>query len=341
MSVEQVNDQFPHVKTSLVDVTDKLPFKPPCRIYFKNEMEQPCGSFKLRGIGYMIKTSVERLRSQGKTKIQVFASSGGNAGLSAAYLSRLLGIKCTIGVPRATKKHIIEKLQEYGAEVLMYGDSINEADGHLQRKMNSLDKLIETLYCHPFENELVWEGHTTMIDEIAEQLPDPKKFKGLVCSVGGGGLYNGLMRGLKRRNLKTDILLIEPNQAPTFRETIKRKEIFLLDDVKSVATSLACSFLSKQSLDYYLDQSLQKTYLESIDDLETIKGLVNHYKYFNQIVEPACGAAVSTVFNQLPLLYKNFDVKADDIIVIVVCGGSCTNEEDLQEFMNLVSKSKF
>lgn len=48
----------PYIQTSLSEVTDILPIKPPCRVFFKNELEQPSGSFKLRGIGHLVQNQL-------------------------------------------------------------------------------------------------------------------------------------------------------------------------------------------------------------------------------------------------------------------------------------------
>lgn len=348
LSSQEVELKLPFVETSLMDVTDKLPFVPPCKIYFKNEYEQPSGSFKLRGIGNLICKSILKAKAQNAhNRIHVFASSGGNAGLAAAYLAEFYKVPCTVAVPTSTKPIILEKLKKYNAEVLMFGDSINEADKFLKSKMAVYDEDIEKIYCHPFENELIWEGHSTLIDEInassAAGVVDKNKIKGVVCSIGGGGLYNGIYQGLQRNHMGSDILLLETKQAPTFVETIKRKEIFTLNSVKSMATSLACSYLSEQSLSNYLNQTKNgiTTKIESIDDLDAIKASVQFYDIFKIPIEPACGAAVSVVLNRLDLLLRRFkSIKPTDAIVVVVCGGSCTDEMGLQEFRDLLGQSK-
>lgn len=346
MSLKQQHSELyqPFISTSLVEVTNELPFKPPCRIYFKNEFEQPSGSFKLRGIGNLICQSIAKARAKDPRKnIHVFASSGGNAGLAAAYLAEFYKVPCTVAVPTNTKTIILEKLKGYNAQVLIYGDSINEADGFLKSKMAVHDDNVEKIYCHPFENELIWNGHASMMDEINNSSNiKNENIKGIVCSIGGGGLYNGIYQGLKNNQMKSDILLVETKQAPTFVETIKRKEIFTLESVKSLATSLACSYLSKQSLQNYLNQTqINKTKIESIDDMDAIKACLEYYKIFKTPIEPACGAAVSVVLNRLDLLLKNFtEVSSEDALVIVVCGGSCTDEAGIEEFKHMIKQSK-
>lgn len=48
-----------------------------------------------------------------------------------------------------------------------------------------------------YNDPVVWEGHASMITEIARQLPPGTKPDAVVCSVGGGGLGNGVMLGCK------------------------------------------------------------------------------------------------------------------------------------------------
>lgn len=334
--------KVPYQKTSLIDVTDQLPFKPPCRILFKKETEQPGGSFKLRGISNMINKSVQRIREKDqKANIHVYASSGGNAGIAAAYSSKFYNVECTVAVPSHTKPFIVEQLKKYGAEVIVIGNTINEADGYLRSQMEKADNSIHKLYCHPFNDPLVWEGHSSIIDELADCEIPKDKIKGIVCSMGGGGLYNGLYDGLNNNNMKSDILIIETNEAPTFAETIKKGKVFILDHVKSVATSLACSYLSEQSLKNYHNQQNFRTIFESISDFDSIKAVVKYHEYFNEIIEPACGVAVCVALNRPDLLIKAFpNVSPDDAIVVVVCGGSCTDAEGLEDFKKLVYKSK-
>ena len=45
-------------------------------------------------------------------------------------------------------------------------------------------------YAHPFDNPLIWDGHSTLVDELAEELPKPPD--AIFCSVGGGGLLMGV-----------------------------------------------------------------------------------------------------------------------------------------------------
>ncbi|MDC6271358.1 pyridoxal-phosphate dependent enzyme [Acetobacter pasteurianus] len=336
----------PHIKTSLIDVTNKLPIKPPCRILFKNENEQPSGSFKLRGIGHLVKCSIEKATNEGvsRDKMHVFASSGGNAGLAAAYSAAYYKVPCTVVIPTIAKPVIQEKLKKYGAKVILFGNSINEADKHLKQLIHSIGDAVYPIYCHPFDNPVIWQGHSTLVNEVVEQIGEKHKnnIKGLVCSFGGGGLYNGLFQGMVNNSLSGDILLIETAQAPTLNESLKANSIITLNNVNSMATSLACSHTTKQSLEYYHDSTRGITsHISMIDDIDALRACVTHKKCSGKIIEPACGAALSACYNKIDILLKRFaHLQEDDIVVIAVCGGSCTTEKDLAQFEQLIKKSE-
>lgn len=329
----------PSVKTTLVDVTGSLASSAqlPCKVYFKNELEQPSGSFKLRGIGYLVQQSIRAAKDKGKHDIHVFASSGGNAGLAAAYSSKFYNVKCTVVVPTCTVPHVVDKLQEFGAIVVLSGKTINDASAQAKFLMEQCNDTVHTIYCHPYDNPLIWEGHAEIMDEVFEELGEDKdKLKGMVCSVGGGGLYNGIVQGLRQHNSLADCLLVETTEAPTLGRAVESGSVVTLDSVKSLATSLACSFVSDQTLNNFL-HGQNKSHLTTIDDFDAVRGSLAYFSDFGKAVEPACGAALSLVYNQLHLLKKSLpDLHKDDIIVVVVCGGLCTNEENIIEFKKMV-----
>lgn len=331
--------QLPSITTTLEEVTDKLPSKPPCRIFFKNELEQPSGSFKLRGMSYLIHSAIIKAKEQNK-EVQVFSSSGGNAGIAAAYASIYYGLRCTVVLPVTSKPIVVEKLKSLGAEVIIKGNHWGEADKYLTEDViRNLDDSISAIYCHPFDNPLLWEGHASMIDEITQQLSpeDAARVKGFVCSVGGGGLYCGVMNGIDRNEIfnknKPSVLVVETKQAPTMAEAIKADKVRTLASVNTLATSLASPYLTLQGLQEYRKGTTVHTL---IDDLEAIAGTLHFYDTFNKIIEPACGATAAIAFDKQDILSQLGDLGNDDIVVFIICGGSGTSQELLQTYRNLI-----
>jgi L-serine/L-threonine ammonia-lyase len=46
-----------------------------------------------------------------------------------------------------------------------------------------------------YDHSLVWEGNSSMIGEIAQDIPS--RPDAIVCAVGGGGMLGGLLYGCK------------------------------------------------------------------------------------------------------------------------------------------------
>jgi hypothetical protein len=59
-------------------------------------------------------------------------------------------------------------------------------------------------YCPPFDDPAVVEGNSSIIHELEDQLDEHgvTALAGIVCSVGGGGLLAGILRGMEDTGLK-------------------------------------------------------------------------------------------------------------------------------------------
>lgn len=308
-----------YVRTKLEEVTDFLD-NIPCRVFFKNELDQPSGSFKLRGIGHLI---LQKLQDKDDNrKIQVFSSSGGNAGLAAAYASRAYNVPCQVVLPKISKPDVVGKLEKLGATVKIHGDHFGLADKHLREDIiaNTADD-VQAVYVHPFDDPIIWDGHSTMIDEIAQQMlpEDLKKVRAVVCSVGGGGLYNGVVQGLNRNGLdNVSVLAIETHQTPTFSSAVEAGEVVHLPTVKTTTISLGSPYLAQKSFDNYKDG---RTKVFMVDDKEADQAAEKYHQKFGRQVEASCGAALASVLDRNDLLQDLEDLQEDDIVIVVVCGG--------------------
>ena len=169
-----------HIETPLL-ASNAFDARPGARIWLKMEALQPSGSFKLRGIGHACETYAAR----GARRI--VASSGGNAGLAAAYAARRLGLPCLVVVPETTSARARALLAREAAQVCVHGLSFQEANAHAQSLLGPQDAFI-----HPFDDPLLWEGHASMIDEVARAGLRPDC---VVLSVGGGGLLRVWWQG--------------------------------------------------------------------------------------------------------------------------------------------------
>lgn len=333
--------EVPYIKTPLIEAKE-LTADSPCKIFLKEEFIQPSGSYKIRGLSNLIRTSLAEIKSQGNNEgkqVHVYAASGGNAGNAVSCASKFYNLKSTVVVPRATSLKIKQKIERNGSVVLVRGENIGEAAEYLRDVLlPSLDENIIPIYCHPYDIPAIWQGHSTIIDEVVDELAANSqldKLKGVVCSIGGGGLYNGLVQGLRRNNLsRVPIMTLETDSCPTFDVSIKAQKRVVIKSCVTIATSLACPYVSSKTLEYY---NTHKTKNILVTDADAANSCLNFAHDSNIIVEPACGVALCSVYNKL--IEKNADffggLDSDDIIVIIVCGGSATTVQDLNDYKQL------
>jgi len=104
---------------------------------------------------------------------------------------------------------------------------------------------------HPFNHPDLWTGHASLVDEIAAQLPPgcPPP-AAIVCSVGGGGLLNGIAEGIERRGWTTAgvrLVAVETEGANCLQAALRAGHIVSLPTISSVAKSLGALSVSART----------------------------------------------------------------------------------------------
>ena len=245
------------------------------RVLLKVDALQPSGSFKDRGMAYMC----AELSKQGVTSL--ICSSGGNAGHAVAAMGRRLCMSVKVIVPLTTKQIMLDKIRAQGADVTVHGANWNEAD-ELARELVSADPAAE--YIPPYEHELLWTGHSSIIDELADVGERPGA---VVASVGGGGLLNGLFLGLGRHGWDdVRVISAETDGANCFAAAVAAGEPVKLDAITSVATSLGALQCSPTTVRLSREHP---TDVCTVSDAEAVAACSLLLDEHRLLVEPACG----------------------------------------------------
>ncbi|KAF1995191.1 tryptophan synthase beta subunit-like PLP-dependent enzyme [Amniculicola lignicola CBS 123094] len=292
-----------------------------CRIFLKLETLQPSGSFKSRGIGNYILRRLEELPPNGNVSPHIFSSSGGNAGLAAVHASRTLGLPCTVVVPLSTKPMMIAKLKAAGAtEVIQYGPTWADADAHLRKEV-MVKAGNAAIYTPPFDHPDIWTGHSTLIPELFAQLPDSSPPSAIICSVGGGGLFNGVCQGLDDLGMadRTTVLALETKGAESLAKSVEKGELVTLPGITSQATSLGAVRVVQRSLDYALTHNVRSVVLS---DEQAAMGCWRLADDERIMVELACGVNVALCYNGGLERAMGRKMGREEKVVIVLCGGS-------------------
>ena len=279
-------------------------------IWLKMEALQPPGSFKIRGIGLACQTHVQRGASR------FISSSGGNAGIAVAYAGRKLGVPVTVVVPQTTTERAKALIRQEGAEVVVHGTSWQEANALAVSMLTPSDAFI-----HPFDDPLLWQGHATMVDEMAAHGAKPDA---VVLSVGGGGLFSGVLEGL-HRNGWTDVpvVAVETAGADSFAQSVAAGKRVTLPAITSIATSLGARQVCQQAWDWTRRHTIHPVVVSDSEALAACASFVSDQRV---VVEPACGAALAAVYGRLPVLtpFKT--------VAVIVCGGVTASLEQMQQW---------
>lgn len=296
-----------HLQTPLVE-SDVLGTSAQ-RVWLKVEALQPCGSFKLRGIGH----ACEQYVARGARRL--LSSSGGNAGLAVAYAGRRLGVPVVVVVPSTTGEWAKALIRRQGAEVLVHGKSWQEANEHLLTMQGATDAAV-----HPFDDPLLWQGHSSMILEAANQGPRPEA---VVLSVGGGGLLCGVLEGMYAVGWQeVPVVAVETVGAESLHAAVAAQRLVRLEAITSVATSLGARQVCQRAFEWTQQHEVIAT---TVSDAEAIQACLEFADEHRMIVEPACGATLAAVAQRrVPALQRASEVLA------IVCGGVGTRIGELQ-----------
>jgi L-serine/L-threonine ammonia-lyase len=288
------------------------------KVWLKMECFQPTGSFKLRGIGLLCQTSVLA------GKRHLICPSGGNAGLAVAYCAEKFAIRATIVVPTTTPPPTRLALEAFGAQVVVHGGVWDESDA-LARAMSADD---DAVYIPSFDHPLIWEGHGSLISEVAASGVKPDV---VVVAVGGGGLFCGIVDGLRRVGWNdVKIVAVETLGADSLHQSIQAGQLVTLPAITSLAKSLGARRVTGEALKANQEFSVRSVV---VTDEEALEAAVSFLRTQRVIVERACGAALSIVLQNHPALG---DARS---VLVVVCGGISVNDV-MDEFLRTGGKAK-
>lgn len=299
-----------HIHTPLVE-SSPLSERTGKRILLKMENLQPAGSFKIRGIGLLCEYGK-------RDGVRHFvSSSGGNAGYAAAYAGRKLNVRTTVFVPETTPPDARRKIASQGAEVKVAGGVWDEAD----EEALAFSRKASGLYVSPFDHPLIWEGHATIVDEIAQEMDKPDE---IVLSVGGGGLLCGVIEGLQRNGWQdVDVLAAETEGTASLAASLEKGRLVTLDKITGVATTLGAKTVAREALERAKHHPVRSVV---VTDTEAIEACVQFADEHRCLVEPACGASLALTYSRPESL------AGAESVVIIVCGGIGVTLEKIERW---------
>ncbi|PEI02611.1 serine dehydratase [Pantoea agglomerans] len=277
-------------------------------VWLKMESAQPTGSFKLRSAGHIC----QYYAAQGAKAF--VSSSGGNAGIAVAHSGRRLGLPVTVVVPETTPARARQLIEQEGARLIVHGNVWSEANAYALSLATQ-----EHIYIHPFDNPLLWDGISTLVDEVISEGLRPDA---VILSVGGGSLLSGIAQGLERHQLShIPIYAVETEGTASLNAALEAGERVTLDQVSGIATTLAASQVCENAFNVARRADVRGKVVSDDEAVNACRRFLDDHRV---LTEPACGVSLSMLYD------GKIGFKPDDNVLLIVCGGASVTLESLQ-----------
>ncbi len=267
-------------------------------VYVKYENLQVTNSFKDRGALVKLASLSEAERARG-----VITMSAGNHAQAVAYHAQRLGIPATIVMPVTTPFVKIAATRSYGAEVVLHGETVAEA----QSRCEQIQSQSGLLLVHPYDDPRIIAGQGTIALEMLEDVPN---LDILVFPVGGGGLIAGNVIAARAKSRSIEVVGAESALYPSIWNALHNESRPI--GGSTLAEGIAVKNVGKLTLPIIRDLVSE---IILVDEVQ-LERAVNAYLTLQKTMAEGAGAAGLAAMLARPELFKRKKVG------LVLCGGN-------------------
>lgn len=272
-------------------------------VFLKLENQQVTHSFKIRGVINKLLTLSPEEKARG-----VVTASAGNHGQAVAFGAQKLGFSAKIVVPTNTPKIKVDGIKQYGADLLLFGETYSEAE----KKAKEIATQEGRLYISPYNDEFIVAGHGTVGLEILKALPNVAV---IIVPVGGGGLISGISIAIKSQKPNVKVIGVQSEAVPIMYESLKAGKIVPphRHEPYTIAEGLSGG-IEKGSITFTIAQ-------QYVDEVMLVREeSIRHAVYLlwkneKQVVEGSGVAGIA-------MLLENKDSFTRQTVAVVVTGGN-------------------
>jgi threonine dehydratase len=249
------------------------------QVWLKREDLQSVFSFKLRG-------AFNRMAQLPPLQLQqgVITASAGNHAQGVALAAQHLGCQALIVMPLTTPRTKVEAVQRRGADVLLFGDTYDEAHA----KARQLEQERQLTFIHPFDDPEVIAGQGTIGLEILRQASQPPQ--AIYLAVGGGGLIAGVGAYVKSLWPEVQIIGVEPVDADAMNRSLAAGKRVQLERVGLFADGVAVRQVGEET--FRLAQQVIDR-MVTVDSDAICAAIKDVFEDTRSILEPAGALAVA------------------------------------------------
>ncbi len=216
----------------------------------------------------------------------VITASAGNHAQGVAYAAAKLGAYATIFMAEGTPLAKINATKAYGAEVVLVGESFQEAyEASLKRQRDT-----GAAYIHPFDDYDVMAGQGSIAMEMLRQ---EDRMDTIIVPIGGGGLISGISTAVKHINRSIRVIGVQASGAAAMHESFHHNKVENLNSVQTIAEGIAVKQPGKRTLPIirkYVDD------IVTVSDEEIASAIVYMLERNKTLMEGAGAASLAALF---------------------------------------------
>jgi threonine dehydratase len=275
-----------------------------CTIYFKADVLQKTGAFKIRGV----LNHLLHLKEHHQLPAKIVAYSTGNHGIGLSWAARRLGILARIYLPRHTALVKQQAAVYYGAEVI-YTENRQEAEARAQQDIAN-----GFYYLHPSDSDTTIAGAGTACYEALQQIP--VRPDAIFAACGGGGLLSGTYLAKQLCAPQAAVVGVEPITANDAYLSLQNKTIFKFEhSPETIADGLKTLCISERIFEYL--QHLDDFFLIQEHDIFYWTAWLIHL--LKVACEPSCALTMAAACQWLSKQSPGHQHKT---ILIILSGGN-------------------
>lgn len=214
--------------------TPLTPFGPEASgVFLKSEVEQPAGSFKIRGVyNWAAGLAPDELRRGLST------FSAGNTALALAHCARVFGTTCRSILPDYAPEAKVQALRQH----------------EVKTELLPFDELVDYIFdagwrsepyafLHPWSEPAMIAGHATIGLEIIEDLPDVET---VFVPVGGGALAAGVGCAVGMLNPGARTVGVQTESYPSLAQSFHAGRPVWIEPRPTICDGVAVPFATDQ-----------------------------------------------------------------------------------------------
>ncbi len=283
----------------------------------KLENLQKTGSFKVRGSYNKIASLTELECKRG-----IIAASAGNHAQGVALAGKKRNVPVTIFMPLSTPDSKVNATKEYGAEVVLTGESFDEAYAEAMKRQSETG----AVFIHPFDDLKIIEGQATAALEMLQQCPHLER---IFVPAGGGGLLAGTALAVKAIKPSVKVIGVQSASAPAIAASFYGQDSLGVPFLPTIAEGIKVKSPGELTLSIirkYVDEMV------TVTEAEIAEAILFMLEREKMLVEGAGAAGVAAILSgSLP--YTSGETG------VIVSGGNF-DVSKLVQCQELVSQTK-